>query len=818
MAVPSSPEVLICWVTDGTLAGTVMVKDILTGSLASPNPGNFTNIGSKVIFSAVDATHGRELWVTDGTSAGTTLLVDIYPGRLDGGIATSFFSVGTVAVFGVYNSLVNTRGLWATDGTAAGTSLLVNIPKSSPSYITPFGAKLLFRAWDGVVGHFGDLWITDGTAAGTTQLLPSAGHIPQSVKPNITDLGASGRAVFSANDGTNGNELWATDGTAAGTIMVANIATASYASSNPGPIALLGTTGRGVFAAAPTASGTQLWVTDGTAAGTSALKTFSGGYNSGSTAFLGAGAGNSPVTLGNQALFIGKDAGVTALWVTDGTTVGTTILSTAVTSIGPRDAGATSFTGLGSKELFWSGTGIGSSPWITDGTAAGTFQLSTTATRGAYGFTVVGNRAVFDAYSGAYKELWVTDGTRAGTYLLDKINPTGASAPANFTAMGGKVFFSADEGTSAGKHGRELWATNGFSFGTAMVKDINPAYYTQSSNPTAFAGVVLPCFAAGTRIATPAGDVRVEALRPGDQLVTASGQPRAIRWIGHRAVAIARHPKPDDIQPIRIAPHAFAASQPHSALYLSPDHAVYADGVLVPIRYLVNGSTITREDVARVTYYHVELADAAGAALHDVILAEGLTCESFLDTGNRSSFSNTGAATALHPQFARDIWAAQACAQLVVEGAEVVALRSWLLERAEQLGHQRSRDPALYFSIDGAPLSSTYDAGWHHLALPPTAQRLRIHSRAEIPAEVSEDCTDTRRLGVALAALVLDTIAADIGDGRLSGGWYPTEPDLRWTDGCATIDVRGVRQASLFLFGAPAYWVEAAADTHAICA
>ncbi len=72
---------------------------------------------------------------------------------------------------------------------------------------------------------------------------------------------------------------------------------------------------------------------------------------------------------------------------------------------------------------------------------------------------------------------------------------------------------------------------------------------------------------------------------------------------------------------------------------LSPDHAVFVDDVLVPVRHLINGSTIVQEPVAEVTYYHVELAT------HDVILAEGLPCESYLDTGNRAVFVNGGAET-----------------------------------------------------------------------------------------------------------------------------------------------------------------------------
>jgi hypothetical protein len=87
------------------------------------------------------------------------------------------------------------------------------------------------------------------------------------------------------------------------------------------------------------------------------------------------------------------------------------------------------------------------------------------------------------------------------------------------------------------------------------------------------------------------------------------------------------------------------------------------------VRYLVNGRTITREPRAEITYWHVELAE------HDVIMAENLPCESFLDTGNRAAFANGGRVVDLHPGFASRTWEAQGCAPLVVTGAALKAAR-----------------------------------------------------------------------------------------------------------------------------------------------
>jgi len=155
--------------------------------------------------------------------------------------------------------------------------------------------------------------------------------------------------------------------------------------------------------------------------------------------------------------------------------------------------------------------------------------------------------------------------------------------------------------------------------------------------------VVAPCFAQGTRIRTYRGDVAVERLRVGELLPTPAGDgSRRIKWIGHRHTDCRRHPRPHDVFPVRVRAEAFGSGMPRRDLLLSPDHAVFvggdgegaAPGVLIPIRYLINGATIAQEKVDAVTYWHVELES------HDIVLADGLPCESYLDTGNRSTFSN----------------------------------------------------------------------------------------------------------------------------------------------------------------------------------
>lgn len=177
------------------------------------------------------------------------------------------------------------------------------------------------------------------------------------------------------------------------------------------------------------------------------------------------------------------------------------------------------------------------------------------------------------------------------------------------------------------------------------------------------------CFRAGTRIRTAQGDVPVEALRAGDQVQTIDGQFRAVTWIGHRDIDCGRHPRPAQVWPVRVAPHAFGPGMPNRALYLSPNHAVFVDEVLVPVRLLLNENGIEQVRVDAVDYYHVELDR------HDVLLADGLPTESYLDTGDRANFENADVPVVLHPDFATLAREAASCAPLVVSGAVLAVIR-----------------------------------------------------------------------------------------------------------------------------------------------
>jgi len=190
--------------------------------------------------------------------------------------------------------------------------------------------------------------------------------------------------------------------------------------------------------------------------------------------------------------------------------------------------------------------------------------------------------------------------------------------------------------------------------------------------------VTLACFAAGTGIATTRGRVAVERLTPGTRVRLAGGGSAPIVWIGQRRIDCARHKRPERVLPIRIRAHAFAPNIPCRDLLLSPDHAVLADGHLVPAGELVNGVSILRENRGSVLYYHVELPT------HGVLRAEGLAVESYLDTGNRDAFANVAQRPAPRGDAAPAAWhrEAHACAPLLCHGPALDALRTRLTKRA----------------------------------------------------------------------------------------------------------------------------------------
>jgi hypothetical protein len=252
--------------------------------------------------------------------------------------------------------------------------------------------------------------------------------------------------------------------------------------------------------------------------------------------------------------------------------------------------------------------------------------------------------------------------------------------------------------------------------------------------------------------------VAVQSLGIGDEVTLATGGAARIQWVGRRRLNLARHPRAEAVQPVRIAAGALAEAVPVRDLVVSPDHALFLDGMLVPAKALINGATITQLARKTVTYYHVELAT------HGVLLAEGAAAESYLETGNRGAFENGGKAVTLHPDFAQSTREAKGCAPFAEAGPAVEAVRARILGRA------------------GA--ATTHDAG---IEIHFENGDAVIFSRHAIPAEVTPDPRDRRKLGVKIGAIHVGGAEIPLDHPALTKGWHDAEPDGRWTAGAAVI-------------------------------
>ena len=145
------------------------------------------------------------------------------------------------------------------------------------------------------------------------------------------------------------------------------------------------------------------------------------------------------------------------------------------------------------------------------------------------------------------------------------------------------------------------------------------------------------CYLRGTRIRTPKTERRVEELNIGDLVVTLSGESKPIKWIGRQRFEKGSQRWPANLEPVRIRRFALDERTPHRDLYLSPNHALYIDGVLIPANYLVNGTSIVQampEGVEEIEYFHIELET------HEVIFAEGVPAETLLVMKEREAFAD----------------------------------------------------------------------------------------------------------------------------------------------------------------------------------
>jgi ELWxxDGT repeat protein len=503
------------WTSDGTALGTMLVKDLYPGRTdsdptSSLYPAGLTNVNGTLLFAASDGQHGVELWRSNGTAAGTTLVKDINIGRTDGSYPANPANVNGTLFF-VADDGVHGRELWRSDGTVAGTTLVKDLlpggytgwygvyyPNSSnPRDLTNVNGRLFFTAND--TGNVPRLWKSDGTAAGTAVVSPSVRS-----PGDLTNV--NGTLFFRAYDGINGFELWKSDGTTTGTTLVKDICPGQgyyfdywgnihYVPNSSYPVRLSNVNGTLFFVASDGTHGTEVWKSDGTATGTVLLKDI---RPSGS-------AFPAELTNVNGMLFFEAtdDAHGRELWKSDGTTTGTVLVRDILP--GAYSSYVNWLTNVNGRLFFRADDGIhGLELWKSDGTAAGT-ALVKDIWPGSIGsnlseLTDVNGTLFFSALEGTDgRELWKSDGTVAGTTLVKDLYPgtfsyydyygqlryfPNSSKPENLTNVNGTLFFTARDDSQA-----RLWQSNGTEAGTTAAVNLASSSLANVNGTLFFAAV-----------------------------------------------------------------------------------------------------------------------------------------------------------------------------------------------------------------------------------------------------------------------------------------------------------------------------------------
>jgi microcystin-dependent protein len=361
------------------------------------------------------------------------------------------------------------------------------------------------------------------------------------------------------------------------------------------------------------------------------------------------------------------------------------------------------------------------------------------------------------------------DAMQAAPYLgeIKAFAGTGSSIPSGWLLCDGQTLsISSNEalfsllGTTFGGDGRSTFALPNLEDRTVASLGTNDTLGQTYGANTATLAVTnnAPCLCRGTLVLTPRGEVAVETLRIGDEVTTASFAVRKLLWIGQRSYEGAALQNQSGIHPVRFRAGSLGGGIPRRDLLVSPDHAMLLDGVLIPARCLVNGATILVEtDLAAVDYFHLELAT------HDVLLAEGAACESFVDDDSRQFFDNAAEFAQLYPDA---VSCRDTCVPKIESGPLLAAIRR---------------------RLDGAAVQEVWlsRVGVHSVNIAPGVSAVRLLTPS---AYISGDA---RKLGAAIDRVALDGEPIALNDRRLSAGWHAPEAAWRWTDGAALVEVCG---------------------------
>ncbi len=453
------------WVSDGTTAGTTMLRDLCGTSYCDLE--SWVSIGSFALIRMYEGTNRERLWRSDGTVAGTFPLTAAMP-------ASDSYELVVAGPFAYFTTCVGGFcRFWSSDGTVAGTKPVDETGVSDgnlwffdlPSLVA-WHDDVYFFATTAYGDDFYGLWRASRRDGRTERVreLPSSDVIPTSLVP------AGDRLFFVADDG--GRELWTSDGTAAGTAPLTSFPKRN-AISECASLTALGN--RVWFVADDGAHSWELWVSDGTPSGTQRATDFT------SRRPFGAVDGHGPSLPGRQLAWLGgrlvfasvATSGSPRLWTTDGDWRSTALLRGCPGGC-PLVDESMPMVANGDRAAFFGWRGAHDPTlWVTDGTGPGTLELPIRVEPGSSSGTVELVAAGGRWFVGG-ESLWASDGTRAGTVRLVAAADAGwRGLAATLAAVPGSVFFRADNvnGLSG------LWQTTGTGAREVFTPPSEPANY-----------------------------------------------------------------------------------------------------------------------------------------------------------------------------------------------------------------------------------------------------------------------------------------------------------------------------------------------------
>lgn len=464
-----------------------LIKDINPDTDSEPYNKNvndyyhqsFAVLNGFAYFSANDGINGRELWRSDGTTAGTSLVKDVYPGSL-----SSFPQLITASKEKLFFTVdAEGRELWVSNGTNEGTFVLLAFTSSSNQSIVNICAGENYTYFVVKTGYasFNQLWKTDGTVGGTMMVVDFINFNTGNAEiSGLTEV--NGILFFKATTSLYGSEIWRSDGTTTGTHIVKDINTISFSGDAPEKLTRYNNR---LYFSANDGTGRKIWMAD--SLGTTAIRAPKLGTVIVETEgdYYYPTPGNNPFIISNSALYMqastslaGKELfrydTVTGLKLVKDISPGTQNsyleMKTGIADVNGTLYFRTYNPSDGSETL-----------WKSKGKPSNTTIVKTFPPHESINNLFNGNGILFFShYDSLYgEELWKSDGTGATTNIISDINAgANSSNPTLLTALNNRVIFSA----YVSKNGVELWKTDGTTTKTGIVKNINPVS-SSSSNP-----------------------------------------------------------------------------------------------------------------------------------------------------------------------------------------------------------------------------------------------------------------------------------------------------------------------------------------------